>query len=163
MLIPRWPSQIHECGEFALCTQLVVLLSALLMRQMGTLAAKGIPKELFPRRRSFVILHKCHLHILNEVSTATACAGVGCDIYCTNMRFVRCSCPPTSQILCRARVHSCTGRRRGGVLEPRCYGCGRCIDVCPPGIIHAETYMRSPQNVRSLLEKVDAVEIHTKV
>lgn len=51
---------------------------------------------------------------------------------------------------------------RGGVMGPRCYGCGRCIDVCPPGIIRAEKYMRSPAVVRSLLQKVDAVEIHTK-
>ncbi|CAN0241623.1 unnamed protein product [Hapterophycus canaliculatus] len=52
---------------------------------------------------------------------------------------------------------------RGGVLEPRCYGCGRCISVCPPGIIRAAKYKRSPGVVRELLEKVDGVEIHTKV
>lgn len=52
---------------------------------------------------------------------------------------------------------------RGGVLGPRCYGCGRCIAVCPPGIIRAEKYKRSPSVVRELLEKVDGVEIHTKV
>ncbi|CAN0389697.1 unnamed protein product [Pylaiella littoralis] len=50
----------------------------------------------------------------------------------------------------------------GGVLGPRCYGCGRCIAVCPPGIIRAEKYKRSPSVVRELLEKVDGVEIHTK-
>eukprot|EP00904_Undaria_pinnatifida_P009468 jgi/Undpi1/5651/HiC_scaffold_2.g00925.m1 len=50
----------------------------------------------------------------------------------------------------------------GGVLGPRCYGCGRCITVCPPGIIRSEKYMRSPEVIRELLEKVDAVEIHTK-
>ncbi|CAM9997296.1 unnamed protein product [Ectocarpus sp. 8 AP-2014] len=50
----------------------------------------------------------------------------------------------------------------GGVLGPRCYGCGRCITVCPPGIIRAEKYKRSPGVVRELLEKVDGVEIHTK-
>ena len=56
-----------------------------------------------------------------------------------------------------------TTQKRGGVLEPRCYGCGRCIAVCPPGIIRAEKYKRSPSVVRELLEKVDGVEIHTKV
>lgn len=49
------------------------------------------------------------------------------------------------------------------MLGPRCYGCGRCIAVCPPGIIRAEKYKRSPSVVRELLEKVDGVEIHTKV
>ena len=48
-------------------------------------------------------------------------------------------------------------------MGPRCYGCGRCITVCPPGIIRSEKYMRSPEVIRELLEKVDAVEIHTKV
>ncbi|CAN0086901.1 unnamed protein product, partial [Ascophyllum nodosum] len=50
----------------------------------------------------------------------------------------------------------------GGVLGPRCYGCGRCIDVCPPGIIRAKKYRRSPQVIRGLLKTVEAVEIHTK-
>lgn len=35
--------------------------------------------------------------------------------------------------------------------------------MCPPGIIRAEKYKRSPSVVRELLEKVDGVEIHTKV
>ncbi|CAM9982437.1 unnamed protein product, partial [Discosporangium mesarthrocarpum] len=45
---------------------------------------------------------------------------------------------------------------RGGVLGVRCYGCGRCIDVCPLGIIDAKKYVRSHNSVRSLLEKVEA-------
>lgn len=57
----------------------------------------------------------------------------------------------------------CKNNTSGGVLGPRCYGCGRCITVCPPGIIRAEKYKRSPGVVRELLEKVDGVEIHTKV
>lgn len=55
------------------------------------------------------------------------------------------------------------GLGRGGVLGPRCYGCGRCIDVCPPGIIKAQKYKRSPQVIRRLMKTVEAVEIHTKV
>ena len=35
--------------------------------------------------------------------------------------------------------------------------------MCPPGIIRAEKYKRSPSVVRQLLERVDGVEIHTKV
>ncbi|CAM9644696.1 unnamed protein product, partial [Choristocarpus tenellus] len=50
----------------------------------------------------------------------------------------------------------------GGVLDIRCYGCGRCIDVCPPGIIEARKYMRPHDAVACLLGKVEAVEIHTK-
>ncbi|MEL6383148.1 MAG: LdpA C-terminal domain-containing domain [Cyanobacteria bacterium J06626_18] len=51
-----------------------------------------------------------------------------------------------------------------GVIEDRCYGCGRCLPVCP--IQHIDTVTRAtaieaiaPQ----LLHKVDAVELHTQV
>lgn len=67
----------------------------------------------------------------------------------------------TTQGACSYRAFLDVGR--GGVLGPRCYGCGRCIDVCPPGIIRAEKYKRSPQVIRRLLRTVEAVEIHTKV
>ncbi|CAM9116175.1 unnamed protein product [Chrysoparadoxa australica] len=50
----------------------------------------------------------------------------------------------------------------GGVLNERCYGCGRCIDVCPYGLIEARAYKRSPEDVLNLLDKVEAIEIHTK-
>jgi ferredoxin len=40
----------------------------------------------------------------------------------------------------------------------RCYGCGRCIDVCPPGIIDAVTYVRTPADILPLLDLVEAIE-----
>ncbi|NEQ42494.1 MAG: 4Fe-4S ferredoxin [Leptolyngbya sp. SIOISBB] len=51
-----------------------------------------------------------------------------------------------------------------GVIEERCYGCGRCLPVCP--IQHIETVTRatSPAAIApSLLTQVDAIEIHTQV
>ena len=51
-----------------------------------------------------------------------------------------------------------------GVIEARCYGCGRCLPVCP--IQHIETVTRatSAQAIAStLLNEVDAIEIHTQV
>jgi len=51
-----------------------------------------------------------------------------------------------------------------GVLEDRCYGCGRCLPVCP--IQQIETVTRPTQVsaiAASLLEQVDAIEIHTQV
>ncbi|BBN04002.1 hypothetical protein MPTK1_3g01080 [Marchantia polymorpha subsp. ruderalis] len=52
----------------------------------------------------------------------------------------------------------------GGVIVDRCYGCGRCLPICPLGLISAISYVRPLETVASLLrsEDVDAVEIHTR-
>lgn len=50
-----------------------------------------------------------------------------------------------------------------GVIEEKCYGCGRCIDVCPIGLIDAKSYVVSASSINDLLSTgvVDAIEIHT--
>ncbi len=51
-----------------------------------------------------------------------------------------------------------------GVIEARCYGCGRCLPVCPIQQIETVTRATSAQAVASaLLNEVDAIEIHTQV
>ncbi len=52
-----------------------------------------------------------------------------------------------------------------GVVEQRCYGCGRCLPVCPQQLITAESYIRQPNTLTPLIEQmsIDAVEIHTQV
>lgn len=52
---------------------------------------------------------------------------------------------------------------RGGVLTERCYGCGRCIPVCPYDKIRVHTYVRDAAATSELLrrEDIDALEIHT--
>lgn len=54
-------------------------------------------------------------------------------------------------------------RLQDGVITERCYGCGRCLPVCPFGLIHARTYVRELETVASLLRSnhIDAIEIHT--
>ncbi|KAL3321462.1 hypothetical protein AABB24_039208 [Solanum stoloniferum] len=53
--------------------------------------------------------------------------------------------------------------QKGGVLADRCYGCGRCLPVCPYDKIRAITYVRDVITTAELLERddVDAIEIHT--
>ncbi|KAF8727108.1 hypothetical protein HU200_019614 [Digitaria exilis] len=55
------------------------------------------------------------------------------------------------------------GKLKGGVLTERCYGCGRCLPVCPYEKIRAVSYVRDPANTSKLLKRndVDAIEIHT--
>ncbi|KAL2459713.1 uncharacterized protein Fot_54457 [Forsythia ovata] len=52
---------------------------------------------------------------------------------------------------------------KGGVVAERCYGCGRCLPVCPYDKIKAITYIRDIAATAELLKRddVDAIEIHT--
>lgn len=52
-----------------------------------------------------------------------------------------------------------------GVIEPLCYGCGRCLPVCPHGRIVAHHQGLSPVRVGPLLREMapDALEIHTQI
>ncbi|MGF1461500.1 MAG: circadian clock protein LdpA [Leptolyngbyaceae cyanobacterium] len=51
-----------------------------------------------------------------------------------------------------------------GVITDRCYGCGRCLPVCPIQNINTVTRATSVETIAAaLLEQVDAIEIHTQV
>ena len=52
-----------------------------------------------------------------------------------------------------------------GVIDSLCYGCGRCLPICPMGSIETRSHISSPQEIVSLIESMslDALEIHTQV
>ncbi len=52
-----------------------------------------------------------------------------------------------------------------GVIDELCYGCGRCLSVCPNQLIQARSYVSTPSSIASLVLQtgVDAIEIHTQV
>ncbi|KAJ6718533.1 PHOTOSYSTEM I IRON-SULFUR CENTER-RELATED [Salix purpurea] len=52
---------------------------------------------------------------------------------------------------------------KGGVINERCYGCGRCSPVCPYDKIRMALYTRDAAVTAELLKRkdVDAIEIHT--
>ncbi len=54
---------------------------------------------------------------------------------------------------------------RSGVIDQLCYGCGRCIPICPSNLIYTRSYVYSPDAVAPLVLQtgVDAIEIHTQV
>nr|WP_155706771.1 LdpA C-terminal domain-containing domain [Gloeocapsopsis dulcis] len=52
-----------------------------------------------------------------------------------------------------------------GVVQDLCYGCGRCIPICPSNLIYTRSYVATPNALAPLVLStgVDAVEIHTQV
>lgn len=52
-----------------------------------------------------------------------------------------------------------------GVVPESCYGCGRCLPICPSQLIYTRSYMSTPEAIAPLVlsTRVDAVEIHTQV
>jgi len=65
-------------------------------------------------------------------------------------------CPRPCERICPANAINAR------VIEEKCYGCGRCIPICPLGLIDAASYVLKPSQVRPLLEQVDCIEIHTQ-
>jgi Fe-S-cluster-containing hydrogenase component 2 len=56
-----------------------------------------------------------------------------------------------------------SGIMSAGVIADRCYGCGRCIPICPIGLILTESYSVSKSAIIDFFRSgtVDAIEIHT--
>ncbi|MEC4806215.1 MAG: LdpA C-terminal domain-containing domain [Jaaginema sp. PMC 1079.18] len=51
-----------------------------------------------------------------------------------------------------------------GIIDERCYGCGRCLPVCPVEAITTRSYVSTPEAFLPLLQQqaIDALEIHTR-
>lgn len=77
------------------------------------------------------------------------------------------ACPPACDRPCE-RVCPAQAivfnQSEAGVIDNRCYGCGRCLPICPVQQITTRSYVAAPRVVAPLvLAHVDAVEIHTQV
>jgi Fe-S-cluster-containing hydrogenase component 2 len=76
------------------------------------------------------------------------------------------SCPRPCEQVCpvQAIVFERPADGFSGVVDSACYGCGRCLAICPIDQISARSYVFTPAAVAPLvLAGVDAVEIHTQV
>lgn len=64
-----------------------------------------------------------------------------------------------------AIVFQGAGEDFSGVIDQRCYGCGRCLPVCPSQLIYARSYVSAPGAIAPLILQsgADALEIHTQV
>ncbi len=69
-------------------------------------------------------------------------------------------CPRPCESICPAQAINLAG-----VIDQRCYGCGRCLPVCPSQLIIARSYVSTPNAIANLMQEagIDAIEIHTQV
>ena len=64
-----------------------------------------------------------------------------------------------------SRFSGAQGGAASGVLEERCYGCGRCLPACPLGLIEERDQLLPAAAVAPLLAALrpDAIELHTRI
>jgi Fe-S-cluster-containing hydrogenase component 2 len=76
-------------------------------------------------------------------------------------------CPRPCERICPAQaiVFNSIKQDFSGVVSEKCYGCGRCIPICPYDIIYTSSTVSTPGAIAPLVMStgIDAVEIHTKV
>jgi Fe-S-cluster-containing hydrogenase component 2 len=72
-------------------------------------------------------------------------------------------CPRPCVTICPADAIAFTNNQQGVIVD-RCYGCGRCLPICPISIIGEQKHVSTPAAVRELLQtgQVQAIEIHTQ-
>ncbi|WP_173645733.1 circadian clock protein LdpA [Geminocystis sp. NIES-3709] len=79
-------------------------------------------------------------------------------------------CPRPCEKICPAEAIKFDDRtipivnQHQGIVEELCYGCGRCLPICPINIIHTESRIISTKEVLQWLDTlpINAIEIHTK-
>jgi Fe-S-cluster-containing hydrogenase component 2 len=69
-------------------------------------------------------------------------------------------CPRPCEWICPAGAIGAEG-----VFSDRCYGCGRCVPICPIQQIFTRSYVSTPQAIAPLILEmgIDGIEIHTQV
>lgn len=74
-------------------------------------------------------------------------------------------CPRPCERVCPASAIAFNKDSFSGVIDRRCYGCGRCLPACPSQLIFTRSYIYTPQAIAPLLLEtgIDAIEIHTQV
>lgn len=84
-----------------------------------------------------------------------------CESICPAQAIVFPSLPTSRHELTHPSAHP----NFSGVLSDRCYGCGRCLPLCPIQQISTRSYISSPAAIAPLVLQsgVDAIEIHTQV
>ncbi len=74
-------------------------------------------------------------------------------------------CPQPCIAICPAQAIAFSSLLHSGVLEDRCYGCGRCLPICPVELIETRSQIATPATIHPLVQSglVNALELHTQV
>lgn len=74
-------------------------------------------------------------------------------------------CPASAIVFNQRQNNSDKLPPYSGVLDERCYGCGRCVPLCPIGQISTRSYVFSPSALVPVVFSAlpDAIEIHTQI
>ncbi|WP_404787216.1 circadian clock protein LdpA [Altericista sp. CCNU0014] len=73
-------------------------------------------------------------------------------------------CPQPCVSICPAQAIAFSPSQ-SGVMAERCYGCGRCLPICPVGQIETRSQPATPASIQPLVREgiVSALELHTQV
>ena len=68
-------------------------------------------------------------------------------------------CPRPCETICPAGAINSLG-----VIDSLCYGCGRCLPICPQNLISTRSYVSTPEIIIPWIKEmeIDAIEIHTQ-
>ncbi len=75
-------------------------------------------------------------------------------------------CPQPCIKICPANAIEISSQiSSSGVIDQLCYGCGRCLPICPSELIFTRSHISTPKMVMPWIEEkgIDAIEIHTQV
>jgi Fe-S-cluster-containing hydrogenase component 2 len=88
----------------------------------------------------------------------------GEDPHFRKAEFNPAQCPPTCPRPCES-ICPAQAIAYLGVIAHRCYGCGRCLPICPLGLIVTHSHVSTPEAIIPLIAqgKIESIEIHTQV
>jgi Fe-S-cluster-containing hydrogenase component 2 len=88
----------------------------------------------------------------------------GADPHFRKAEFDASQCPSDCLRPCE-RICPADAIAQQGVIDSRCYGCGRCLPICPLGLITTRDRTATPSSIIPYLtteDGIDAIEIHTQ-
>jgi Fe-S-cluster-containing hydrogenase component 2 len=87
----------------------------------------------------------------------------GTDPHFRKAEFDSTQCPADCARPCE-RICPADAISQQGVIDSRCYGCGRCLPICPLGLITTRDRAATPSSIFPALAagEIDAIEIHTQ-
>jgi Fe-S-cluster-containing hydrogenase component 2 len=87
----------------------------------------------------------------------------GTDPHFRKAEFDPTQCPADCSRPCE-RICPADAIAHQGVINSRCYGCGRCLPICPLGLITTRDRAATPSSIFPALAagEIDAIEIHTQ-